>query len=62
MFALIFICVFISALIICIIGLLYKNHDLEEDNLKLSHQTTLLLKENSKLRKELVENGLFKVR
>lgn len=52
MFALIFICVFISALMICIIGLLVKNHDLEEDNVKLSRQTTLLLKENSKLRKE----------
>ena len=56
MFALIFICVFISALIIYILWLLYKNHDLEEDNLKLSHQTTLLLKENSKLRKELIKN------
>lgn len=56
MFALVLIGVFISALIICIIGLLIKNHDLEVDNLKLSHQTTLLLKENSKLRKELIKS------
>lgn len=56
MFALVLIGVFISALIICILWLLYKNHDLEVDNLKLSHQTTELLKENSKLRKELVKN------
>lgn len=56
MFALILIGVFISGLIICILGLLYKNHDLEVDNIKLSHQTTELLKENSKLRKELVKN------
>lgn len=59
MFALVLIGVFISFLILCIIGLLYKNRELEVDNLKLSHQTTLLLKENSKLRKELVEDGLY---
>lgn len=53
MFALVLIGVFISALIICILCLLYKNHDLQIDNLKLSHQTTELLRENSKLRKEL---------
>ena len=56
MFALVLIGVFILGLIICILGLLYKNHDLEVDNVKLSHQTTELLKENSKLRKELVRN------
>jgi hypothetical protein len=54
MFALIFICVFISALILLILWLLYKNHDLQIDNEKLSHQTTELLLENSKLRKELM--------
>lgn len=59
MFALVLIGVFISFLILCIIGLLYKNRELEVDNLKLSHQTTDLLKENSRLRKELVEDGLY---
>lgn len=54
MFALIFICIFISALILCILWLLYKNHDLQIDNLKLSHQTNELLRENSKLRKEIL--------
>lgn len=53
MFTLIFICVFITFLILCILWLLYKNHDLQIDNEKLSHQTNELLRENSKLRKEL---------
>lgn len=53
MFALIFLSISVSGLILCILWLLYKNHDLQIDNLKLSHQTTELLKENSKLRKEL---------
>ena len=54
MFTLIFICIVISALILCILWLLYKNHDLQIDNEKLSHQTNELLRENSKLRKELL--------
>lgn len=54
MFALIIISVIITCLVLCIIYLLYKNFDLERDNMKLSKQTNDLLKENSKLRKELL--------
>ncbi len=53
MFALIFIGVFVVSLVVIILTLLEKNHDLQIDNEKLSHQTTQLLLENSKLRKEL---------
>jgi hypothetical protein len=54
MFALIFIGVFVVSLVVIILTLLEKNHDLQIDNEKLSHQTTQLLLENSKLRKELM--------
>lgn len=54
MFALIFIGVFVVSLVVLILILLEKNHDLQIDNEKLSHQTTQLLLENSKLRKELM--------
>lgn len=54
MFTLILLSISISALILCILWLLYKNHDLQIDNEKLSHQTNELLRENSKLRKELL--------
>ena len=54
MFALILLCVTISFLILYIIYLIYKINDLEKDNLKLSHQTNELLRENSKLRKEII--------
>ena len=53
MFPLIFVCIIISFLILCIITLLYKNHELEKDNLILSCEVNKYLRENSKLRKEL---------
>jgi sensor histidine kinase regulating citrate/malate metabolism len=53
MFALIFAFVYITFLIIMLLLEIYKNHELEKDNQKLSLEVNKLLRENSKLRKEL---------
>lgn len=59
MYLLIFCIVYITFLMYIVITLLIKNHNLEEDNLKLSIQTNNLLRENSKLRRELVKDVLY---